>query len=291
MKRIQVYDCKKYDDSGDGRVTIEIITKDRDPKDIKNEIKTIRERFKNQNIAFRQKNKPKSKRVTKVLNDKQTHLNTQLPKIINKIDLELDDNTGNTTVILASSKSGKSTLLMHLYNKYYNDKDFITTLFSISCHIPIYKDKKKRLIKICRFDKDGIQLIKSLRLMNHKCKNKYDFCCIFDDIIDVRYSNVINNLILTYRNSNISSIISLQYANLLSKASRGSVNNIILGRFNSDGAISSIINCYLKSRFSKDFGISNEIDQINLYKQLTKDHQFIYLHPESGAFKLFKIKI
>lgn len=283
MKRIQVYSCEKYDKKGDGRVMIEVETKDVDPKDVKDQIKRIREQYKAANTLYRQQNKTKG--------NKEPTLKELDLKSSQHVNLQLDKDTGNTTVILASSKRGKSNILKYLYDKYYNKKDFVTTLFSISSHIPLYKDAKKRLIKVSKFDNECVSLIKKMRLINHKCKNKYNFCAIFDDIIDVRYSSIVNNLILTYRNSNISSILSLQYPKLLAKSSRGSVNNIILGAFNVDESIIVALNAYLKSIFDRRFGVKKEVDQINLYRKLTDDYHFLYLHPESGTLERFKLKL
>ena len=60
MKRIQVYSCQKYDETGDGRVMLEVKIKDRDPKEVKDEIKKLRDQYKTANIVYRKNNKPKS---------------------------------------------------------------------------------------------------------------------------------------------------------------------------------------------------------------------------------------
>jgi hypothetical protein len=129
-----------------------------------------------------------------------------------------------------------------------------------------------------------------MKRINRKCKNKYKFAVFFDDILQVRYSNLMNELILTYRNSNISSLISLQYVKLLSKSCRSSVNNVLFFGINADEDIISTVKCYLKSHFAK-MGVKREIDQVNLYRELTKDHQFLYLHPESNTLSLHKLDI
>jgi hypothetical protein len=76
----------------------------------------------------------------------------------------------------------------------------------------------------------------------------------------------------------------------LAKSSRGSINNICFFGFNTDESIEVVLDSYLKSYFSK-MGVTRRVDQINLYRELTKDHQFIYLHPATGVLRLYKLSI
>ncbi len=81
-------------------------------------------------------------------------------KITRGLDLRLDPRTGNSTVLLGSSKKGKSTLLMWIYRKYYKKKAWITTLFSINSQISTYKGEKD-LLKCNSFD---VKAQKNIRL-------------------------------------------------------------------------------------------------------------------------------
>jgi len=200
-------------------------------------------------------------------------------KVINDINLYLDKNTGNTTAIFGSSKKGKTTLLMYLYNKYY--KDFITVLFSENKHINSYNDKK--LLKAIRFEPNIIEMMK---LINSKTKNKYDFCVLIDDIIDKKFNTILHKLILTYRNSNISTIISLQNVTLLLKSARDNINNMIFFGFNQDEEIERIIRKYLGSYLK-----GTVEDKIKWYKEKTKDYQFIYLNTKENKLSFHKLNI
>lgn len=184
---------------------------------------------------------------------------------------------------------GKSTLLMHLYDKYYSSKEFISILFSINPHINIYKDHKN-LIQCNTFNKDTETLIKEQKYINVKCKNKYKFVNMLDDIIDVKFSALISNLILTYRNSNISSLISLQYPKLLNKSARANINNIILFNFNTDETIIDTIKLYLRNHFNK-LGFKTFDEQLSLYKELTKNHGFIYLNTINNYISFHRLTI
>lgn len=289
MKRIICYSAEKYCNDGNGSISIRIDTKGKSQQEINEEIKKVKDKFKRANREFRQGNPP-NKRKLKANNEVPNSKINELLKVTSKYDLKFDEDTGNTTFIIGSAKRGKSTLLMDIYNKYYNDKNIITTLFSVNSHIKLYKDKSKRLIKCNKFDKPCSDLVRMMKRINFKCKNKYNFTVMFDDIVNIGYNMLVNQLILTFRNSNISSVISLQYPNLLSKASRGSINNLIFFGLNNDESIVVALNSFLKSHFAK-LGVIGETEQINFYRELTKDHQFIYLHPETNHMSVHKLKI
>ena len=202
------------------------------------------------------------------------HIN---PKKTKAIKIKLDRNTGNTIVIIGSSKSGKSTLMMRIFEKYFNKKKNINTLFSNNAHISIFKGRKD-LIKSDNFREKGEKYIKLQKYINSKCKNKYNFINYFDDILEMRYNKILNALIYTYRNSNMSSIINIQYDKLLNKGMRGNINNLFFMSLNTDEAVEAVIRSFLKSAFLK-LGIKTMNDMIEFYKKQTLDHGFIYLHP------------
>lgn len=314
MIRLQCYSAQKYDECGNGRCCVEYDPYKEDGTRMSDDeiaIKNneIRNDFKALNAEYRE-NRPKRNLIStkniiirhgstaegnRTVEEKPELLKTgtllsKKPIIVSDFkDLQLDLDTGNTTFILGSSKMGKSTLLMNIYKNYYS-KDFISTLFSINCHIPLYKKGSKKLLKCCKFNKECVDLIKMMKRLQFVCKNKHKFSFIFDDITDVRYNQIVNDLILTYRNSLISSVVSLQYPNMLAKSSRSSINNLIFFGFNTDECIKVVLDSFLKSYFTKA-GIIGEANQINFYRELTKDHQFIYLHPQSGFIGLYKLSI
>jgi len=210
---------------------------------------------------------------------------------IDFINMDFNDNSGNSILCIGSSKAGKSTAMMALFNKYFNNKKYISTLFSVNSHIPIYNNKGD-LIKINKFVIQSEQIIKDMKKINMLSEpiNKWRFCILLDDIVDARYSRILNNLLLTYRNSNFSSIISIQYAKLISKAARCSANNLLFFSQNLQEGIESVLRSFLGAEFAK-LGVTKMNDQISLYRLLTKDHAFIYYHPMTGTLRRIKLKI
>lgn len=215
----------------------------------------------------------------------------QMPELT-EFKLVLDEGTGNTTFLLGSSKQGKTTLLMKIFDDYYSDKDNVATLFSINSHIKLYGKRKRMLRFPTDYECSAAQIAKYIKVekrINSNTKNHYSFVNLFDDLIDVRYSKVLHNSILTYRNSNISTVICLQYNNLLAKQARSNVNNVILFGLNTDEAIKQAVDTYLKAKF-KQMGIAM-CDHIEYYKKLTSDHQFIYYRPSDNIITFHKLTI
>lgn len=201
--------------------------------------------------------------------------------------LRLDGNTGNTTFILGSSKMGKSTAIMHIYDKYYSEKQFVSILWTANPQIALYKGHKK-LIVAGKWNADSEKVIRDEKRIQTKTKNTYKFLNMFDDVINVRNNTLLDNLILTYRNSKMSSIISLQYSNLMSKCSRANCNNILAFGFNTDESIEVVIKTFLTG-YLKSIGVPKLPDQINWYKAVTSDHGFIYIKPADGIVSFHRL--
>lgn len=209
-------------------------------------------------------------------------------QIKNTFDLKLDNGTGNTTTIYGSGKRGKTSLCMYIYKKYYAvDKEFISSLFSINSHIPEYKVDKNLLKSNC-FNSKSEKYIKLEKYIQQHTKNKYKFLNILDDIITVKFNKLINELILTYRNSNMSTIINTQYVFLLNKMLRANVNNVIIFGFNSTESIEDVIKTFLKPYFI-NLGYKKMHEQIELFKYVTDNHGFIYLHPISDTISFHRL--
>jgi hypothetical protein len=205
-----------------------------------------------------------------------------LPKYTQQCNLTLDPGTGNTVLLVASSKAGKTTLQMYLYKKYF--RKTIAVMFAHSTQLKIYRDKG--LIVTDHFEPDIVEL---MRRLNKISKNKFEFTCLFDDQLNVK-NDTIQDLFLSLRNSNISSLISLQYVNLLSKACRGNVNTVLGGAMNSDENIIVFIKCYLLSWMHKQ-GLRSDPAMIDYYRRLTADHGFVNIRPAHDEVTFCRLKL
>jgi len=326
-KYINLYDCEKFYDTGRGCIQYRIEFDD--DEEFLSKKKIAREKQAVVNARWRaDNNKQKKINIKKAINTDGTKLtarqdalvnglrgrsdksNYGLNKRLNVFDntlcklpcIKLDKQTGNSIVLLGSSKAGKTTLLNHIYKDYFSSKDApcfksgfskdpISVLFSVNVHAKIYQDPAiKGVIKVNKFNKDANEMIKKMKRINCEQRNKFNYLVILDDIIDAKYSGTLNNLILTYRNSNFSSIISLQYPYLLSKSSRSSINQCFFGSFNTDESIVSVLKSFLGSAFSR-LGYHTQDAQVDLYRELTKDYHFLYYYSRDRVLVRFKLTI
>lgn len=191
------------------------------------------------------------------------------------VNINLDPNTGNSIVIYGSSKRGKTYLMMHIYDKYFMSSHKVNTLFSGNPQLKKYH-KDKELLVSYGFSPRSAKYIKLLQYINVKTKNKYDFTVLLDDIIDQKYAPILNNLVLTYRNSKISTVLCLQYTKMLSKPNRSSVNHTIVFGSNTAEMAKDVIDLLLKPYLLR-LGLVSYRDQAEFYRQATVDHGFIYI--------------
>lgn len=294
IKKITLYDTEKRMNGKTGFSTKSIDITGLTPAQIEDKIVTVREEQKKRNLQIRENQKIENEEKAKVMSGEKMPFEVNvkmvnLPIAKSTVDLILDEHTGNSTILLGASKMGKSTLLMHLYDKYYNKKDIISALFTINPHIGLYKNHKNLII--CEtFNKKSELLIKEEKYINVKTNNHYSFCNILDDIIDIRYSMLLNNMIMTYRNSNMSSLISIQSPKLLNKNARGNVNNIFLFNFISDEMCLDAVKLYCRNFFNK-MGYRGDEEQVKLYRELTKNHGFIYINIINNHISFHRLNI
>lgn len=264
-------------------------------KHLQNYIEEMKTQQRKKNRIYKEKHKmDKYNEILRQDDEDEEEVKKQSNKTIKNVTLNhmdnfiLDKETGNTTVIFGSSKRGKSTRMIKIYKQFYEpDKNFISTLFTGNTQIPIYKSVKRLLISD-GFNKRSEKYIQMQKYINMQTNNHYSFLNMFDDIIDIKYKTLINKLVLTYRNANISTIMCLQYAYLLSKQNRANVNNIIIFGCNSDEAIKDMIDTFLKSFFA-NVGITSFKDQYNFFKDVTHDYGFFYINNIKGKISVHRI--
>lgn len=187
----------------------------------------------------------------------------------------IEPTTGHTIALIGASKQGKSTLLMELYRQHFRDK-YITILCSPTANVnPLYNDP--RLIKTESIV-TAYPLIEIAQQIQRATKNRYKFCFVFDDIIDQSRSRMLSNLILTMRNLNISTIISIQDPTLFSKPERNSINNICLFHFPQAERASEVCKNFIASRF----GRIRIDDRVKKFQDLTRHHGFLHLDSLTG---------
>ena len=148
-----------------------------------------------------------------------------------KQSIFIPEHTGVTFGIIGKSFSGKTHFWVHELNKLnkeqlnaYNAILFFTESTSAEPLSMLKKNVKKKMITMDRFCPSLLAVLKRL---NDETKNKFKFLVILDDILELR-SMLIIKMVLTLRNSNISTVISIQYEKLLTPSQRSSLHNLYI---------------------------------------------------------------
>lgn len=198
---------------------------------------------------------------TKTRKKNNTHLNGSwkyLGDIIveNKKKLQ-DENMKNgvTFALIGSSGCGKSTVIRKVLIDYVfskekgkergESKEFIVQIFTESAKSDAFEKLDKDII----VDSKGLDEhnINFCYHMNEQYDKKYNFLLILDDVLEIQYKKLVKRMFLTMRNTNISSIVSLQYPNLIPKSIRTSVYFTFLFHMNNDEAVELIVRGWLSS--------------------------------------------
>lgn len=198
-----------------------------------------------------------------------------------KFDFELPENGGVSVAFVGSTRSGKTTFLKYLIDKFF--AKHLKVLMSNSIHAPIYKEMKDLVKSPLYIPK----LVKEGYMINKAVKNHYDFLYILDDIVTGKFDKELLKLLAIYRNSNMSAIISIQSPVLLNSATRGNLNYVMLGKMNSEEQIEKTIKMYLISYLDG----KNMTEKIRNYKEMTSDYNWIVINNLTGEIYRTKLRL
>lgn len=147
------------------------------------------------------------------------------------------EETGVTYAMIGKSFSGKTTFIVNQLNKLTPDelKAYNAIIFfTESAHaLPLKNLDDHVKPKVILIDRFCPKVLLALKKINDHTKNMFKFLVIFDDIIALR-GPLLTKCILTLRNSNISTVISIQYEKLLNPAQRSSVHNMFIFNLRSE---------------------------------------------------------
>lgn len=198
--------------------------------------------------------------------------------------LELPDpETGGVTIaMIGSTRSGKTTLLKHMLNKFFDD--YIGVLMSPSLHAPVYEDMKKSLVKAPAYVP---AVIDECYKINKDTKNHYPFLMVLDDIVTAKFDKTLMKSFTIYRNSGITTVMSVQNPIILNSVTRGNINFVMLGYLNSDEACERAIRMFCYASIPG----KNIEAKIQEYKRLTADHHWLVLNHLTGEMSRCKLRL
>ena len=185
--------------------------------------------------------------------------------------------------LIGSTRSGKSTAMIWLYEHLLKDKG-VTVMMSGSPHGDIYGPMRKQCAICPEFHSE---LIKDAFKMNMATKNKYPTNFIFDDMLDGKNSKALCKLLTIGRNLSCSTVICAQELSILNAIGRTNLNYILCFRLNSDMAVEKVVRNYLRHALPK----GSIAYQCGVYKALTTDHRFFVIDCLMNEIFLCKLDI
>lgn len=141
------------------------------------------------------------------------------------------EETGVTYAMIGKSMSGKTTFLVNNLNllteqelNQYNAIVYFTKSPNANPLKDLKPETRKRFIMVGRFCP---KILMAMKRINDETDLMFKFLVIFDDILKLRGA-LLSECILTLRNSNISTALSIQYEKLMTPAQRASVHNVFI---------------------------------------------------------------
>jgi hypothetical protein len=186
--------------------------------------------------------------------------------------LVLPESGGVTVCLLGASRSGKTTLMKHIINEYFEKQIILFT--SLNDHADIYKSGiPKRTIISNEFHPE---LIKDCYTLNHLTNNKFKTLHVFDDAIGdkMKMNPQITKLFTIYRNCAQSTIYSAQSSTLVSPVGRSNANYVCLFHLNASKEIESTVKDFLVSHLPTKMKLTEKIQYFN---EATADHCFLMI--------------
>lgn len=199
------------------------------------------------------------------------------------LDPEIPDfkTGGCLTLFIGKMRCGKTTCLKYIKNKYF--PDHFGLFMSESQQNQIYSD-----LMMTQFNEYFPEIIKEAKTINVKSGNKYNILIAMDDIVSgIKFSDQMRRLCTTYRNSMISTIVSVQDYTLVHPVARANANFVYLFDMTDERA-PVIIQKFLKTKFPKEL---DEEGKTALYRKLCADHHFILIDTLQDIMYRSKIRI
>jgi hypothetical protein len=195
-----------------------------------------------------------------------------------------------TSLIIASSKSGKTTFIRELYGKIRQNYDFII-FFSNSIHKNIYDFIKKKDKCFC-YDEYNSEIVKFLFKVQKKTNNYFRIAIFLDDVIDCANDYQIKKLFAMGRNSNLSTFMSIQSLTYLNKSSRDNTNYLFLLKNN--GCLEDTIKYFIRYTVKvpkKYYRVTEQLNYLNNWViENTKNYNIIVIDYLDDK-KIYKYKV
>lgn len=219
--------------------------------------------------------------TTKQQNQKSLEiLKAQTLDILNKIAIDQPpiscfspEMTGVTFQLVGKSCTGKTTFIMQQLNL-LTDKELAQynaiIFFTESPHArPLKLIEERILKKLILMDRFCPMILRSLKKVNDGTGNAFKFLVIYDDILELR-GELLTKSILTLRNSNISTMVSVQYDKIMSPSQRSSVHNIYIFNLLTE-SWEYLLKGYLLGNFKEVLPSLKDVNRIAMISQVLRE--------------------
>ena len=198
-------------------------------------------------------------------------------------ELVLPTNGGCSIALIGASRSGKSTLMKHLYKTYF--KKHITVMFSMNPQADIYKDLDDNVI-VC--EEYHSELFREAHEINKLMDNCNDFLFISDDFVNPKIKNdgEITRALTIYRNAGISTIFSFQGRTLMNAVGRNNLNYIAVLKQQTPLEWTNVIKEFLSMWLPPGMTM---MEMVRYCQEATVDHQFFFIDNIKGECYLTKL--
>ncbi len=188
--------------------------------------------------------------------------------------IDVDKTGGSTAFVVGGSSSGKTTLLVQALKNIisnYPERYDVILIFSESISAEPLKDwlDAESSTKIHFFPIFIPELVTVFVDINKATDNRYGVLVVLDDCLENLKGKTASRMINIYRNSGISSIISIQYCKFVTPAMRSSFHRVwITGARNSENR-KLIIDMFVKGHL-RDLGHKNMVEMDKAIREMTK---------------------
>ena len=200
-----------------------------------------------------------------------------------RFELELPTNGGVSIALIGASRSGKTTMMKHLYNKHF--KKCLTMMFSMNPQADIYKDLDSKVL-VC--EEYFPELIREAHEYNVLTENGQSFCFISDDFVSSKIKNdpEITRCLTLYRNAGINSVWSFQGRTLMNAVGRNQINYICVFKQQTplewENVIKEFLSMWLPTGMTKR-------EMVDFCRVATQDHQFFMIDQIKGECYISKL--
>lgn len=214
----------------------------------------------------------------------QSKEQTRIPNRPFHLDLPPVETGGCSILMLGSGRSGKTTALKYVIDKYF--KNHLGIIYSQSAKAFAYSHMNYPLLPLSSVFIP--EVMNDCYHINKETKNHYPFLFVLDDCPLAKNDKELLKLLTIYRNSGISGVVCIQSPTLLNPTCRANFTFVCLMKQNSTEQVEQTVKGWLRGYFPKGWNMEQKIDW---YRRATADHYFILIDNWSGTISRCKIDL